>query len=489
MYKYVFIAIVIVMLGYSCQKDNTYSGDAPAVSVSVDTLTFDTVFTSIGSATRFFLIYNDESEDITVDISLTQGNQSMFRLNVDGIPGHEVNDVLIKAHDSIYVFADVTVDPDQPLSVSPFVIEESLNITSGKTTKDVLMVAWGQNANYIPGTKRKGIFSLLSCDLGTVTWDDPKPYVVYGVLIIDSCELVLPQGTDIYIHGGIVKADSFIYNDGLIVVGRDGRLVSQGTTDEPVTFQGDRLERDYEDVAGQWSGIRFLSGSTQNIMTHTMIKNPQVGVRVDSAARLELSKVSIANASSAGIIGIHSQIKGSNVLVYHTASQSLLLTYGGDYSFYHSTFANYGNQSAAVHFDNFRCTDPPLCQGNIFLNPLKVRFKNCIFTGNDRDEVNPYDWTEGEDPSMFDYEMTNCAVTVDEILDPDLYPEFFNHCTDCLRLSFDDLLFLDGEHDDYRLDTMSVVIDKGIIIPEVNDDINGTPRDLMPDIGCFEFIK
>ena len=40
----------------------------------------------------------------------------MFRLNVDGIPGSEALEVPVLARDSLYLFVEVTVDPDQPLS-------------------------------------------------------------------------------------------------------------------------------------------------------------------------------------------------------------------------------------------------------------------------------------------------------------------------------------------------------------------------------------
>lgn len=477
------------MILNACQKDNTFEGTDPAISISLDTLTFDTVFTTVGSATRLFKIYNNENEDIELDVKLLNGQNSKFRMNVDGLPGHEIKDVFIKGNDSIYVFVDVTVDPDQPVSISPFIIEEMLRVSANGSQKEVLLEAWGQNANYIPGTKRKGILSRLSCDLQTETWDDPKPYVIYGVLFIDSCELILPAGTDIYVHGGLVRADSFLYNDGFLIVEQNGKITANGTALEPITFQGDRLEETFDEQAGQWVGIRFTSGSIENRLEHVNIKNSVVGMRVDSAAQLTLESCSIYNTTSAGIIGVHSNITATNTLVYNNGQNCALLTYGGNYNFNFCTFASYGNQSSAVRFDNFRCTDPPLCQEIVYVNQLNTVFTNCIFAGNNIDEIFPIDWTSGEEPDFFNYSLKNCAVTVDEILDPEQFPNFFDNCENCINLTFTDTLFLDIDNNDFSLDTMSIVIDKGYFDGMVLEDILGNPRDNMPDIGCFEFQK
>lgn len=483
------VIVLVVICLHACQENDVFSGSDPSFSASVDTLTFDTVFTQVGSATRSFVIYNDESSDISVDVKITTPGASKFRLNVDGLPGNEANDVLIRGNDSIHVFADVTVDPDQPLSVSPFVIEEFIEISSGSNTINVQLDAWGQNANYVPGQTRKGLLSLLSCDLGQVVWDDPKPYVIYGLLFIDSCELVIPEGTDIFIHGGIVNNGQEIYNDGFIIVLEDGSITANGTAANPVTIQGDRLEPSFDDIPGQWVGVRFISGSKGNRLEHVQIKNSIVGVRVDSAAQLSLESCEIFNTSSAGIIGVHSEIDATNTLVHSNGQNCAVLTYGGEYDFRHCTMASYGNQSSAIRFDNFRCSDPPLCQENVFVNGLNATFTNCIFTGNEEDEIIPIDWTDGAEPDLFQFEFLNCGVTVDAILDADQYPNFFDQCLGCFRVGFNDTIFFDIDNNEYRLDTMSIAIDEGIDLFDINTDINDDMRDNMPDVGAYEFQK
>ena len=46
---------------------------------------------------------------------LAEAPNSSFRINVDGIPSTTAVDVEIAPNDSLYIFGEVTVDPDQPV--------------------------------------------------------------------------------------------------------------------------------------------------------------------------------------------------------------------------------------------------------------------------------------------------------------------------------------------------------------------------------------
>ncbi len=80
-------------------------------------------------------------------------------------------------------------------------------------------------------------------------------------------------------------------------------------------------------------------------------------------------------------------------------------------------------------------------------------------------------------------------VVVDELLDPDNYPQFFSTiCIDCFEYKFNDTLFVDMSKNNYHLDTMSVAEMKGNPIINITDDFDGNLRDLfLPDLGCYEF--
>ena len=165
---------------------------------------------------------------------------------------------------------EVTVDPDAPLSISPFVIEELIHIRANNSSFDIHLEAWGQNANY-PTMFDNGTINPFSCNGGTLVWDDPKPYVIYGVLFLDGCVLRIAPGTDIFVHGGVgINEQLGIFNDGIIVISENSRIESLGTADEPVTFSSDRLEDEFAEVAGQWAGILIQAGSRGNRMEHTL---------------------------------------------------------------------------------------------------------------------------------------------------------------------------------------------------------------------------
>ena len=113
---------------------------------------------------------------------------------------------------------------------------------------------------------------------------------------------------------------------------------------------------------------------------------------------------------------------------------------------------------------------------------------NCILYGPSRDEINFDDYTFGEQPETFMYELDHCLVRVDELLDPEAYPTFFANCNECLNPVDIDTLFRDLENYDFRLDTMSIAENMGTPISGITTDLLGFQRDISsPDLGCYEF--
>jgi hypothetical protein len=472
---------------HSCQDDSISTDLNIPLRFSLDTLTFDTVFTEIGSATRSFKVFNDLDQAVVINNVQLDDVSNFFRMNVDGTSGDLVENVRIEPNDSIYIFAEVTIDPDMDISASPFVIERYINFTANDSDYQILLQAWGQNANYVPSNNSKSTVNLLSCNLGQVNWDDPKPYVIYGALIIDSCEVVIPEGQQVYVHGGVAITDLGIYNDGLLVLLENGKLTVNGTAENPVTIKTDRLEPEFDEVQGQWSGILCTPGS-QVDMSHTTIENSIIGLSVDSTARVTLQSCQIAHTSGSAITASNGLITANNSLFYDNGSYGLSLNFGGTYNFNYCTVANYNNQDQAVFMNNFKCVTADCSE--ILPNPLRATFRNCILIGNDEDEIALADITDGEEPSFFDYNLNNCLVLVDELLDADAHPNFFNKCIDCININRTDSIFLDLDNYDFSLDTTSVAIDMAKNITGITLDILGNSREInTPDIGCYEFQK
>ncbi|MCH8331386.1 MAG: hypothetical protein IH946_08385, partial [Bacteroidetes bacterium] len=94
-----------------CRKDRFFTDASAVVEFSTDTLTFDTVFTDVGSITRWVKVYNIYPRSLEISrIELEGGNSSQFRINVDGISGTLAEKVVMAPNDSLYIFVEVTVD-------------------------------------------------------------------------------------------------------------------------------------------------------------------------------------------------------------------------------------------------------------------------------------------------------------------------------------------------------------------------------------------
>lgn len=491
------ITLVSILLFTQCNKEEIYiNGNLDEITFSVDTLLFDTVFTERGSATYSFKIKNNSKNPILLDeVGLEAGVDSKFRINVDGVAGQVVKHVEILGQDSIYVFAEVTIDPDQPLSISPFVIEEYLVIKSGTASNKILFQAWGQNANYFPSLNATGQFNLLPCNGSKVIWDDPKPYVVYGILWISACNLVIPAGAQIYVHGGITQNDLFgVYNDGIIIVDQDGRITIEGTKENPVVIQGDRLEPSFEEEAGQWWGIYLAGGSKGNEIQYATIKNSNVGIYADSAASMSIANTRIRNTASSGIIGIQARLKVENTLIHSNYSTGVYISGGGDYTFNYCTIASYGVDADALSLANFICIEPGQigCLEAVAI-PLKASFTNSIIAGSRKDELVLNDISLRENQNLFDVQFDHCAIKVTD-LDTDeksIYQDFFESlCQSCLKLESDSPLFKNIDEADFSLDSLSIARGAGTPIRDfisINIDIDGNLRDpVQPSIGCFE---
>ncbi len=483
--RHVLGTMLISISFLSCYEEKFTTDNNDKLAFSTDTLSFDTVLTQISTVTRYFKVYNPHDFSIRIDeVKLAGPNAEFFRLNVDGLTGEIIHDVTILPNDSIYVFTEATIDPDQPESVSPFILEAEVQFKTNGNDQRVLLIAWGQNANYIPGPQLPNKISLLTCDLGEVIWDDPKPYVLYGTLLIDSCTLVLPPGTRLYVHGGIANNQLGIYNEGLIYTFPDGRIKSLGTLSQPVIIRDDRIEPDHE---GEWAGIRLGPESGPHQFTHTMMTNGIVGISADSASSVVIDHSIIAFTSGPGFFARHATAEVTNSLFYENGSQAIALTFGGDYEVNYCTVANFGNDSEGLLLNNFYCSDL-LCSEGVLFNKLTGRVRNSIIVGSSSDEIWIVDAGEPQD-GLMDLAMNHNMVVVDELLDTDNFPDFFNSiCTGCFEFMFGDTLFVDMNKYDFHLDTSSVAEMKALPLTGILDDLEEKIRDAVkPDLGCYEF--
>ena len=120
---------VLAFLGFilmaSCKKDNLLTDSSAKLDFSEDTIMFDTVFATVGSTTQYLLIYNNNNRPINVShIWLAGGTSSNYRINVNGSPGTDFTDLEIKGKDSLWIFIEVTIDPNNQLT--PYIVADSI---------------------------------------------------------------------------------------------------------------------------------------------------------------------------------------------------------------------------------------------------------------------------------------------------------------------------------------------------------------------------
>lgn len=484
-----FIAVTICLLDSSCHKETFTDDSGKVLKLELDTLSFDTVFSTIGSATRYLKIYNNNDQSIVIDKAyIAQGSLSNFTMNIDGMQGNFLEHIEIRSNDSIYIFVEVTVNPNDPLDKSPFIKMDSIILHYNGNQQNIVLLAWGQNANYFPSKVNKGQVEVIDLNGTTLTLNDEKPYIFYGIVFFNNGTLIIPENAKIYVWGGLTKAkdkdgNTFFYNDGRIIIGSNASIKVMGTKEKPVKFQGVRLESSFENIPGQWSGIFIDKMSVGNEFHHAVIKNNLIGIVADSLSQCKIEDTKIYNNSLYGVYASTANLEMNNCLLYNQGSSSIIMNTGGTYQINFCTMVNTGNGEPALFLSNSRCIDFPFCEV-IYEYPLKALVRNSIITGSDEDEL----WMSEITSTVFDPFFQNCLFRIKELSNK--FPDFYSkYTTDCIIQSNFSNLFKDSNNEDFHLDTLSILESKAIPIPDILFDLDENVRDAInPDIGCYEYV-
>lgn len=96
----IFFFLSVVMLMVACTDDDTFTTSrSNLLSFSTDTLRLDTTFSNVPTSTKTFWVYNKSGDGLRLtNVRLAQGNQTGFRVNVDGVElsaenGYQVSDL------------------------------------------------------------------------------------------------------------------------------------------------------------------------------------------------------------------------------------------------------------------------------------------------------------------------------------------------------------------------------------------------------------
>src|SRR5690606_8734236 len=117
----------------ACREDNFLSNADIDLRFETDSVLFDTVFTTVGTITKRFKVYNPTNQNIRIDEIYLGGRRasgnSNFRLNINGNPVNDAREVELLARDSLYIFVEATIDPNSTLT--PFLVVDSVMFRSG----------------------------------------------------------------------------------------------------------------------------------------------------------------------------------------------------------------------------------------------------------------------------------------------------------------------------------------------------------------------
>lgn len=470
--------LITLLSLFSCMKDESFTNSpSRGLQFSSDTVRFDTVFTTIGSVTEGLIVYNNNSEGVRLtSVRLASNGNSGFRVNVDGNYGTQFSDVEIYGEDSIFVFVEVTVDPQN--SDSPILITDSLlfSLPNGITQK-VILEAYGQDAIIIKGM--------------TVTADtllsSPRPYIIYDSVRVDKgATLNIDSATTLYFHD---KAQLLVH----------GNVKARGTVNHPVVFRGDRLDWllwyvPYDNVDALWGGIHIYPESTENIFDHCDIHSGTYGIKVDKPISQDTS-LTLTNSVIHNVAGHALELNECKAIIGNCQITNVkgdcIHAIGGDIQVHFSTIAQFYPWDECGHALNFSNA-----RGDTLAPVRNLFFNSCILTGYANDEIFGTIHDDSTD-STFNYRFAYSLLLTDSnAID-------MSRCESCIfesdtafskNKNFRDYLREDYSSD-FRLDSISKARNHGsmkyAITPSTTiyaTDRLGLPRPQdTPDAGCYQY--
>lgn len=346
----------------ACIDDEFTTSPNDVLTFSTDTINFDTIFTDLGTPTRKLKVFNRSDKSLRISsIRLGKGGSSGFIVNVDGLSGTTFTDTEIRGNDSLFVFVMANIEETGELQ--PVEARDSLVFVTNGVTQHVKLLAQTQDAKRLRGVVVNSD-TLLTAE---------KPFLVYDSLVVaPTVTLTIEPGAKLHFHNG---ASLEVY----------GRLVAEGEPGLPITLRGDRLDRmfdnlPYDNLAGQWGGIRFHEGSFDNRITHAHIRGTTWGIVCDSTD-LQYTTLTIYNSIIHNSTENLVDIQCARVSIVNSelsdAGWSVLSLHKGIVDVTHCTLVNY------YFYDIIRgaIINTPSCKELIEWQ-VALTLNNCLIAGS-----------------------------------------------------------------------------------------------------------
>jgi len=426
------------------------------LSFSRDTVLFDTVFTAKPTFTRRLVVYNRNKNALIInEMNIAGGQNSPYSITVFGETKTTFRNIRILGNDSLLVLLNASINPKQ--QDLPFIVRDSILFSINGKSQEVKIIGWGQDAHYLRNQRIRQ----------NTVWSGKKPYIISGILQVDSLRnLTIEQGVTVYMD----------INAAILV---KGSLTINGTVLDKVNFRGVRLDRRYEQVAGQWDAIYFDAGSRNNKINYAHIRNGNVGLRIgappdnDTIPELMVENTIIENMRFRGLISFSSDVYMANTLINNCTQNVVACLAGGDYTFLHCTFANtetrFFTDEPTVYMANFyRLPDE-----SVLKSPLSLTMINCIVWGD----------------RAIDFQLNSAAdVPAKWLVRNSLLKTTDNQFNNNDNILNQRPRFKSAFRSNFQLDSLSPAIDKGIPVG-ITTDLEGVVRDAKPDLGAYERKK
>ena len=378
---------------WACSDDDTFSTSRSCtLTFSRDSVIMDTVFSTVGSRTYDFWVFNNSGSGIHLQsVRLRQGNQTGFRVNVDGsyldnTIGSVVTGLEVRKGDSIRVFVELT-SPENGREEPVQIDDDLVFLLESGVEQRVALRGFSWDALQW----RDAVISRDS------TIESTKPIVIYGGLRVDSAVTLTLKNTTLYFHD---KAGLDIY----------GKVKAKN-----VVLRGDRLDHmfdylPYDRVSGQWRGVRIYSSSFGNSFEDTEIRSAEYGIVCDSAKyeegrqRLYMERSVIHNCKGPGLQAFNSSV-GLLRCQFTNTMGDCVAVYGGVAVMEQCTLAQFypfsADRGAALRFANYFGDYP---------YPLHaMQLTGCIVTGY-ADDVVMGEAFKGDSVTSFKYHFENSLL-------------------------------------------------------------------------------
>lgn len=430
MIKRLFFAVTTLAVLLTGCKDNDSFSASPdqRLTFSVDTVKMDTLFSAVPSSTYNFWAFNRSGNGIRIkSVRLERGNQSGFRVNVDGTFLNPLaNDLELRSDDSLRIFVEATTHEN--MQPEPQLVEDNLLFTLESGVEQRV------NLRTVSWDAEKMTNLVVSSDM---TIESERPIVVYGDGIrVEKDATLTVKNTTLYFHG----------NAGIVV---EGRLEAEGCL-----FRGDRLDHmfdylPYDRVSGQWQGITLLPKVASCEMKRCEIRSACDGIMADSAV-VKLNNTVIHNCRGYGLFASDSEVVVDGCQISNTLNDCLAVL-GCQATVDHTTLAQFYPLSANRGFAiNFGKTE----------KPLKLNCTNTLITGYNDDVL----LGEPRVAEQTEYIFENCLIRTPVVNDADAFKDIVWEKTDdewsgekhFERVDADNLIY------DFRIKAESPAYTKGI---------------------------